>query len=167
MKVFWKWLTKQEIYPKAKAKVLRQTLAAVEYLILEIESKKPNLSVEEATRIRQARCKHAKGNRRHGIFHKDYAIRDFTFIDDTREVACLICGKKWRPGYQDWDKALEMLDSTTNTASSSERIFREDFSISASRRVERHSHSEEQINEAYALERSDDESVIRGRKVKS
>jgi hypothetical protein len=72
--------------------------------------------------LHQKKCRHLKGRRRYyGIRRKDYAIRDFTFIDGTREVACLICGKKWRPDHRNWSDALEMLESTTNTSSSSER----------------------------------------------
>ena len=158
MNAFWKWAAKSESLLRAKAKVLRSLLATVEYLILEIEAKKPNLSVEEYTRIRQARCSHTKGGKaRHRTSIKDYAVRDFRFIDGTREIACLICGKKWRPEWKDWYKALEMVESTTNTASSSEGVFK----VTPSAVVPRKGHTKEEIEEAYTNS-NDEKDIIRG-----
>ena len=143
---------------RAEITSLRARLEVAENILLEIEAKKPILNVEERVRIIQARCKHRKGGKIAGIT-KDFAIRDFTFIDGRREVVCLICGKKWLPGYRDWYKALEMLESTTNSASSSERI----FTITPNADVNHRPHSKEEIDEAYAQERVDDESIIKGR----
>jgi hypothetical protein len=166
----WAWLTKvapeeTEEVLKAELENLRLRLKVVEELLRQINIQKMdlNLSVEKRTRIRQSTCRHLKGGRFRSKSHKDYAIRDFTFIDGIREVACLICGKKWRPECQDWDKALDMLDSTTNTCSSSERIFRKDLSTAATTEGKHYAHSEEEIQDAYALNRLDDESIIQGR----
>jgi hypothetical protein len=52
---------------------------------------------------------------------KDYNISDHTFIDGSRIIKCIRCGKTWAEGDESWSKALEMAASTTNGRTASER----------------------------------------------
>lgn len=95
---------------------------------------------EQLRLLRQQRnCDHAKGGKHKNFtFGKDYNLMDHTFIDNKRVIKCLSCGMKWRPGdtkstiqrngllYKNhtgigWDEALVMLQSSSNSSTSSER----------------------------------------------
>ena len=53
--------------------------------------------------------------------HKDYAIRDHTFSDNSRVIRCTICGQKWTKDSPDWKEALRMSSESSSTPSTSER----------------------------------------------
>lgn len=74
--------------------------------------------------LRQSRCFHMKGGRGPKPFHKDYAITDHTFADQSRQVRCQICGKKWSKAEGNWSEAEAMMNSTSNTPTSSEVSFK-------------------------------------------
>lgn len=89
--------------------------------------------------LRQARCKHLKGGKKGSkkTQQKDFAVYQHTHIGPDLFICCQICNMKWRQGDTDeyllrgkkkisnhthigWRKAVEMLDESSNTASSSE-----------------------------------------------
>ena len=143
-------------------KRLQFRLEIVESLLLEIESKKPDLSTDERTRIKQARCDHRKGGAHKFRSAKDYALRDHTFIDGSRQVRCTICGKVWTPNSKEWFKALEMLEQTTNTRTSSEILaVVTPFALVAPRET----YSVQEVKDAYRPRNAADENPIRGQKV--
>ncbi len=69
-------------------------------------------------------CRHLKGgsSRNQGSY-KDYAVRFHTYADGSTDVVCLICLKKWTPEDKDWSVALEMVEHSSNTKTSSELVF--------------------------------------------
>jgi len=165
LKRIWAWLTEaapdetEEIL-RAEEALLETRLTVIKELLHEINLKKldSNASIEGRIRLRQAKCKHLKGGRLRNRVIKDYAIKCFTFIDGRAEVSCLLCGKKWEPNGQDWEKALEMLEQTTNTRSSSEFIpVVTPFAPAKPSK----SHSKEEIEDAYK-QRDDRDNPIKG-----
>jgi hypothetical protein len=94
----------------------------------------------------QTNCKHLKG----GAFRskgqqKDPAVYAHTFTNGDTIIKCNLCGAKWTPldtedflsrnGHKvpnwtkiGWRKAAEMLDESSNRASSSEQFFRKEAS---------------------------------------
>jgi hypothetical protein len=93
-------------------------------------------AVREKQKI-QAMCTHKKGGRGLKSPKTDYAVYFHTFTDATSYIRCQICGAKWRnqdtkehlvrrgkqiPNHTGigWREAYEMLQNSTNTASSSE-----------------------------------------------
>ncbi len=167
----WNWYKnrKSEGQLVSEAKNLRERLDTVEEVLRKINLEKldSNINVEERIKLRQATCRHLKGGLLGRRVNKDYAVRDFRFIDGRREVACLICGKKWTPEGRDWDKALEMLEETTNSASSSEtpaRVYSPDFSNATDFSPIKHKHSDEEVENANKPRNLDEENPIRGRK---
>lgn len=51
---------------------------------------------------------------------EDYAVSDHTFSDGHREIRCTICGKMWTVNHPEWRYALYMVNTTSNSRSSSE-----------------------------------------------
>lgn len=104
---------------------------------------------DNKTLIKQARCKHLKGYNRSGSKgvrsqNKDYAVYRFQFINFMEYIRCRICGMKWfiedtkdylvresKSGkkhkisnhtHMGWVEAVEMVEASTDTPASSERI---------------------------------------------
>jgi hypothetical protein len=71
-------------------------------------------------RRRQNECQHLKGGHVRSLAFKDYAVTDHTYIDGSRLVRCMICRKRWAPETREWTLALEMVQQSSNRASSSE-----------------------------------------------
>lgn len=71
---------------------------------------------------RQTNCTHVKGSR--SATHRDYNLMHHFYIDGSQQIKCLSCGRPWwkTKTYTDteWNVAIEMMKSSTNTASSSE-----------------------------------------------
>jgi hypothetical protein len=157
-------LSEQDL--RFEAQHLRERLTIVEDLLLDIEARKPDLTIEEITRLRQEKCKHLKGGKlRSGMPHKDYAVRLFTFIDGRKDIRCTICGKIWLPGYKDWSKALDMLESSTNSPAASEQVPSPDptriLSPEERAKIGLGPHTEEEIAEANKNS-NDEKDIIRG-----
>lgn len=90
--------------------------------------------------LKQARCKHLKGGKRGPkTQNKDYAVYQHQFINFVEYIRCTICGMKWFPrdtaeyllrsGRKisnhtkiGWREAVAMVDASTNTLSTSERL---------------------------------------------
>lgn len=95
--------------------------------------------------LKQARCKHLKGGRKGPkTQNKDHAVYQFQFIDFSTYIRCRICGMKWFPKdtkdylvrldksgrerkisnhtHKGWYEAMEMVDASTDTMATSERI---------------------------------------------
>ena len=64
-------------------------------------------------------CSHLKGGRVRTSM-RDYAVYLHTFPDGTHRIKCTLCPKAWYPGDPGWKEAVQMCESSTNTASSSE-----------------------------------------------
>lgn len=70
---------------------------------------------------RQKRCRHLKGGG-YGLstIGRDYNISYHRFINNRARIRCLTCGKVWWENEPGWKEALEMMNQSSNTPSSSE-----------------------------------------------
>jgi hypothetical protein len=115
-------ITDVEEFLLAEISRLRKRLATAENFLNKVDLQKQEDSLTKRIRLKQKNCRHLKGGKTFNTT-KDYAVSSFTFIDGRLEVKCLICRKIWTPDGPDWDKAVAMLDETSNKAASSERPF--------------------------------------------
>lgn len=68
-------------------------------------------------------CDHRKGGRFKSKVHADYNVAGHTFFDGSSKIWCLNgCGFVSFPGDANWRVAMEMVDSSSNTWTASERI---------------------------------------------
>lgn len=114
--IFW-------FYPEVATQIRLTQL--VEQLLAErkssTERKQKEIKVpfnrEASLKKRQDNCNHLKGGKNRMPGSKDYAIANHVFIDGSRKIWCVICGKPFTV-----DEAREMSEQTTNRGSSSEII---------------------------------------------
>lgn len=71
-------------------------------------------------RLPKSPCMHLKGGRMVRSAVGDYAVYGHTFPDNTYRIKCMLCPKVWYPSDADWADAVKMVESSTNTWSSSE-----------------------------------------------
>jgi hypothetical protein len=85
----------------------------------------PGVSFEKALKARQKRCEHPKGVRDVKSACTDYNLMHHVFIDGSEVIKCLTCRKEWwnKKDFIDpnWNKAIKMMDCSTNSRTSSER----------------------------------------------
>lgn len=104
---------------------IKQTWDLYEFLVNYVPKYRSRTSKQHQDirdRIKQdpSTCRHRKGG---GIcYFADYNISDHRFIDGSRRVRCLSCGKIWWAGTPEWEEAKAMLESTSNRWSSSEIV---------------------------------------------
>ena len=113
--IFW-------FYPEVETlihitQLVNQLLAEQKSSIEKQKEIKVPLNREAGLKKRQDSCNHLKGGKNRMPGSKDYAIANHVFIDGSRKIWCLICGKPFTI-----DEAREMSEQTTNRGSSSEII---------------------------------------------
>ena len=79
----------------------------------------PDERYQKLQKLRQDRCKHRKGGHFKNIVI-DYNLMDHTYVDGSRCIKCLSCGREWWSTDADWSTTWAMMDQSTNTASSCE-----------------------------------------------
>lgn len=106
---FYSKFQKLRKYVENSEREIRQLEAAAMYAV--------------AKERRQAACSHLKGGRSGLVISasQDYAVYLHTHIDGHREIRCLAgCSKLWTKDSPDWDRAIYMVEHSSNKSSSSE-----------------------------------------------
>lgn len=81
-----------------------------------------NFSIMERASL-NPRCRHLKGGNVRGV-HKDYNLICHNYPDGTTKIWCgYNCGFVARPGDANWKEAVNMMSQSSNSISSSERVF--------------------------------------------
>jgi hypothetical protein len=110
----------------AKLRGLQDRLSYISWFLKDLDQRKRNEAAWALLEKKQLACRHLKGGRYHPLYYKDYCVSDHTFPDLRRQIKCLICGwDSWfvnGKGDQRWAEALQMVEQSTNTRTSSEII---------------------------------------------